>query len=112
MATINNLYIDQGTDYSTIVTVSTANGDPFNLTGFDVAAQMRKSYQSTKFHSFTATVIDALAGKIRLTLTAAESEAIKAGRWLYDVQIMREVTGPKKRVVEGIVVINPQITKT
>lgn len=111
MATVNNLYIDQGADYSTIVTVSNANGEPFNLTGFDVFAQMRRSYQSTKFHNFSATVIDPLKGKVRLTLSSTESSAIKAGRWLYDVQIMKEIDGPKKRVVEGIVIINPQVTK-
>ena len=71
---------------------------------------MRKSYQSSTFYVFTASVYDAPTGKIRLQLTPTQSEAIPAGRWLYDVEIT-STTGAKTRVVEGIVTVNPQITQ-
>lgn len=111
MATISNLFIDQGSDYSTIVTVSSVTGQPLNLTGYTVASQMRKSYNSSVFHNFTCTVSDAVAGKIQMTLTALATEAIAPGRWLYDVEITEVATSKKQRVVEGIVTITPQITK-
>lgn len=110
MATINNLYVDAGSTFSNIITVAASNGQPLNLTGYTVASQMRKSYQSSVSHSFTASVLDANAGKIRLQLTNTQSEAIPAGRWLYDVEITSS-TGSKTRVVEGIVTVNPQITQ-
>ena len=85
MATISNLYVDAGSTYSNIITVTASNGQALNLSGYSVASQMRKSYQSSTYHSFTATVYDAANGKIRLQLTDEQSEAIPPGRWLYDV---------------------------
>ena len=110
MATVANIFIDQGSDYSNIVTVTTPNGQPLNLTGFTVASQMRKSYSSSVSYNFNASIFNALLGRVRLQLTSAQSEAIPPGRYLYDV----EVTSPnniKTRVVEGIATITPQITK-
>lgn len=110
MATISNLYVDAGSTYSNIITVTASNGQALNLSGYTVASQMRKSYQSSTYHSFTATVYDAANGKIRLQLTDEQSEAIPPGRWLYDVEI-ESTAGARTRVVEGIVTVNPQITK-
>lgn len=110
MATISNLYIDAGANYSNIITVSATNGQPLDLTGYTVASQMRKSYGSTTFYNFTASIYNAAFGKLRLQLTPNQSEAIPAGRWLYDVEIT-SAAGVKSRVVEGIVTVNPQITQ-
>ena len=110
MATISNLYVDAGATYSNIITVTASNGQPLNLTGYTVASQMRKSYQSSTSYAFAAAVYDAPTGKIRLQLSPAQSEVIPAGRWLYDVEIT-STTGAKTRVVEGIVTVNPQITQ-
>lgn len=110
MATISNLFVDAGASYSNIVSVTAANGQPLDLTGYTIASQMRKSYQSSLAYNFTASVYDALTGKIRLQLSSAQSEAIPAGRWLYDVEITSP-SGNKTRVVEGIVTVNPQITQ-
>lgn len=110
MATISNLYVDAGANYSTIITVNASNGQALNLTGYTVASQLRKSYQSSIAYSFNASVYDALTGKIRLQLTSSQSEAIPAGRWLYDVEVTSS-SSIKTRVLEGIVTVNPQITQ-
>lgn len=111
MAAISNLYVDQGADFSSIVTVISGDGTRLNLDGYTVKSQMRKSYRSSKFHNFTASVFDAPTGRIRLQLSAAQTEIMQAGRWLYDVEITDQ-TGKKRRVVEGIVVVSPEITQT
>jgi len=110
MATISNLFVDAGSDYSNIITVSSTNGQPLNLSGYTVASQMRKSYSSSTVYAFTASVYDAANGRVRLQLSASNSSAIPAGRWLYDVEIT-SAAGSKTRVVEGIVTITPQITQ-
>ena len=110
MATISNLYVDAGATYSNIITVTASNGQTLNLTGYSVASQMRKSYQSSTAYDFTASIYDANNGKIRLQLTDSDSADIPAGRWLYDVEIT-SAGGTKTRVVEGIVTVNPQITQ-
>lgn len=110
MATISNLFVDQGATYSNIVTVVSSNGQPLNLTGYTVKSQMRKSYSSSQAYTFTCSVQDALNGKIRLQLSSAESQAITPGRYLYDVEIISP-SGNKTRVVEGIVTVIPEITQ-
>lgn len=110
MAMISNLYIDAGSTYSNIITVAASNGQPLNLTGYTVASQLRKSYQSSVAFPFQASVYDSTSGKLRLQLTDEQSAAIPAGRWLYDVEITSP-TGATTRVVEGIATVTPQITQ-
>jgi len=110
MATVSNLFVDAGANYSNIITVAASNGQALDLTGYTVASQMRKSYQSSTAYNFSASVYQAATGKVRLQLTDTQSAAIPAGRWLYDVEITSP-SGTKTRVVEGIVTVSPQITQ-
>jgi hypothetical protein len=55
MAAITNLYIDAGSDYSIIVTVSDSTGSIINLSGYTVKSQIRKSYSSSIAYNFDAT---------------------------------------------------------
>jgi hypothetical protein len=109
MAAISNLYIDQGSTFSAIITIRGSDGNALNLNGFTVASQMRKSYGSTTAYAFEASVYDAPTGKVRLQLSATASSGIKPGRYLYDIEI---TSGSNKtRVVEGLVIITAEITK-
>jgi len=110
MATISNLFVDAGANYSNIITVAATNGQALNLTGYTVASQMRKSYTSSTAYNFTASIYDAVNGKVRLQLDSTQSSTIPAGRWLYDVEITSP-SGFKTRVVEGIVTVSQQITQ-
>ena len=110
MATVANIFVDQGSDYSNIITVGASNGDGLNLSNYTVKSQMRKSYTSSTAYAFTATIYSAATGKVRIQLSAAESEVIPPGRYLYDLEISSPA-GVKTRVVEGIVTITPQITQ-
>ena len=111
MATASNLYIDQGATFSAIISVRGSDGNPLNLTNYTVKSQMRKSYGSTTAYSFVATIYDALSGKIQLSLAAADSSAIKPGRYLYDVEITATGGTIKARVAEGLVILTPEITQ-
>lgn len=110
MATISNLFIDQGSDFSAIVTLNNQDGTPINLTGFTVKSQFRKSYQSSTAVNFTVSIYNATQGKIRLQLSATASSAVAAGRYLYDVEITSG-SNERKRALEGVVVLTPEITK-
>jgi hypothetical protein len=109
MAQVQNIYIDQGTTFSFPISVSDQTGDPKDLTGYTVAAQMRRSYYTNTAINFTAAVSTPLDGEVTLSLTAVQTSAIKAGRYVYDIEITGE--GETLRVLEGIVVINPEVTK-
>jgi hypothetical protein len=110
MATVANLYIDQGTDFSAIVALKNQNGTPLVLDGYTVASQFRKSYQSSIAVTFNVSIFNAAEGKIQLQLTDQATSGIRAGRYLYDVEITSP-SGDRKRALEGIVVLTPEITR-
>jgi len=111
MAVLANLEIDQGSDFVTQMILENDDGTPMNLTGISVYSQFRKSYNSTVGYSFTSTMVDALNGSFKLSLSGTTSSTIKPGRYLYDVEILNTLNNTKNRVVEGIVSINPEITR-
>ena len=110
MASISNIFIDQGATFTTTVTVSDANGDAVSLTGYSVAAQIRKSHLSSTSTAFTASISNASAGEITISLTDSQTTSLESGRYVYDVLITAS-GGTKTRVVEGQVTVNPSVTR-
>ena len=110
MAVLSNLSIDQGSDFSAEIIVEDSNGDVANLTGFTGAGQIRKTYSSSTATNFVVVVTNAAAGLLTLTLSNTVTNGMKAGRFVYDVEITKTANGEKTRVVEGQVTINPGVT--
>ena len=81
-----------------------------NLSGYSVAAQIRKSHQSTSSVAFTSSVSNASSGEITISLTPTQTTALEQGRYVYDVLITAS-GGTKTRVVEGQVTVNPSVTR-
>lgn len=109
MAQVQNIYIDQGTTFTFSLAVSDQFGNPKDLSDYNVASQMRKSYYTNSFIDFTAEVSSPLDGEITISLTPEQTRALKAGRYVYDIEA--ENTEETIRVLEGIVVVNPEVTK-
>ena len=110
MSSISNIFIDQGATFTTTVTVSDSNGDAVNLSGYSVAAQIRKSHLSSTSTAFTASISNASAGEITISLTDSQTTSLEAGRYVYDVLITAS-GGTTTRVVEGQVTVNPSVTR-
>ena len=110
MAVYSNLTVDQGTDFTMSVDVTDTDGDALNLTGFTVAGQVRRSYFSTTAVNFTCAVSNATSGIITVSLSGTQSDAMKAGRYVYDVEITNS-GGTTTRVLEGQLEIMPAVTK-
>ena len=109
MATYSNIYIDQGATYSSVIDVKDSNELPFNLTGYEARGQIRKSYSSRTAVNFTTSINLPVQGKVGISLTAAQTRAIKAGRYLYDVEVYNS-SGHVIRICEGQVEISPGIS--
>ena len=110
MAVLSNLSVDQGSDFSAEVVVEDSSGDVANLSGYTGAGQIRKTYSSTAYTAFGVTVTNAGNGVLTLTLANGVTNAMKAGRYVYDVEITKTSDGEVTRVVEGQVTINPGVT--
>lgn len=110
MAAIANLTIDQGATFSSDVTVKDANSQAFDLTGYTAAAKMAKGFASTRtrINMSTSIAADATTGVVTLSLTATETSALDAERYVYDLEITSGVS--VTRVIEGIITVRPQVT--
>ncbi len=110
MAAFSELVIEQGATFSTTINVEDTGGEAVNLYAYTANSQMRKSYYSTTAHTITASVTGTANGEITLSMPAANTSSLTAGRYVYDVKI----TSPSSvvtRVVEGIVTVLPSVTR-
>ena len=110
MAVLSNLSVDQGADYSDDIIVEDAQGNIANLSSYTVAGQIRKSFSSATATNFTSTITNAGQGVVTIKLSNTTTAAMKAGRYIYDVEVT-DSGGLKTRIVEGQITINPGVTQ-
>lgn len=110
MATYSNIYIDQGSTYSSVIDVKDDNGLPTDLTNYFVRGQIRRTYNSTLFYDFLLDIPNPTNGKIVISLSNITSAALKPGRYVYDIEIVHSTLGDVRRVVEGQVDVSPSVT--
>jgi hypothetical protein len=113
MAAIANLLIDQGTTFSSTITVYNTDDTLFDLTGYTGASQIRKSYSSSSASAtFTVSFAsDRTTGELTLSLTAAQTASLDEGRYVYDVEVTKTSDSSVTRVIQGIVTVSPNVTK-
>lgn len=107
MASVVNLFVDQGSDYTLTLTVKDDDGNATDLTGYTVEAYFQKWTGATQVYKFTPTVTDASAGKVQITLKGSVSDDIPSGRYSYDVVINHTSNDITRRVIQGSLVLNP-----
>ena len=71
---------------------------------------MRKSYYATSNTTISAVVTGNANGEITLSMTAANTANLTPGRSVFDLLITAP-SGIKTRVVEGIIMISPGVTR-
>ena len=111
MALKANIVIDQGTDFQALIDIEDPNGLPFDLTFYESAAQMRKSYASQTAYDFIC-YHNSGGGQITLQMPKSITKDLEPGRYLYDIEITTISNDVTTRVVEGIVTVTPGITRS
>jgi hypothetical protein len=111
MASYYNLFVDQGADFSTFITIQGSDLSPLDLTNVNLKGQIRKSYGSSTAYDFVIVKTDVTAGQIQIKITADISESLAPGRYVYDVYAEDTVADTRFKVIEGILEIVPSVTK-
>lgn len=105
------LTVDQGSTFESTIDLVTDDGAVINVAGYVFSGQIRKSYYSTNpTANLTLTIVDAANGNVKVSMTAANTANIKAGRYLYDIKMI-DTSNSVTRLVEGIITITPQVTR-
>lgn len=107
--------IYQGADwYKEFQIVDPTTKLPYNLTDYVISSRARKNAtDSLPTITFTCTVSDATNGKIKLALTNAQTSAIAAGTYKYDVEAAEPSPSSivHKLIIPSQVVVVAEYTK-
>lgn len=110
-ATKKNLVINQGATFSHDFIALNTNGEVIDLTQYGIESQIRVEFDSTSATAnFTASVVDASAGKINLSLTSSQTEVLEDGKYVYDVKAY-DADGNVSRLLQGIITVYPEATR-
>ncbi len=116
MAQYEELTIDKGTDVTLQLELEDTNGNAKNLTNYTVAGKVKKTYNTSDSDAtaFTAEVkAPATGGVVNLSLSNTQTDAFKAGRYVYDVEISfvdSDAQTVIERVLEGTITVTPSVT--
>lgn len=110
MAAVSNLYIDQGADFSTTLSLTDSNGDVLNLTGYSATGQVRKTFSSSTVAATFTTVLAPTTGQVTMTLTDVATAAMTSGRYVYDI-LLTDSSGDKTRILEGHATVTPSVSR-
>ena len=105
-----DLYIDQGSTFSQTIIAKDANRNVVDITGATCAAQGRHSSISPAAAiTFTCTLGNPLKGQVILSLTYDQTRLIKAGEYLFDLEVT--IGAGRYEICEGIVYMDAEMTK-
>lgn len=115
MAVEYDTSINQGADwYINFVYEDTATSTPINITGYTAALQLRSLPSDTtaalSLTSGSGITITGSTGTVAVHATAAQTGAIVAGYYYYDLEITSP-TGIVTRLVQGQILVSAQVTR-
>ena len=116
MAQYEEITLDQGADASIELHLVDTTGAKKSLINHTVTAKLKKNYadSSGEATAFTTAISDATNGICTLSLTNIQTDALKAGRYVYDVELsFQDSDGDTiiERILEGKITVTPSVTK-
>lgn len=97
---VNNLTVNNGTDFIQEFDLYQNNGNPIDLTNYSAASSLRKHRDSQTSVSFVVGFPDRQNGKIKISIPSWTTAKLKPGRYVYDI-LLTKPNGDKTIVVEG-----------
>lgn len=116
MAEYEEFEVQQGTDITVELHLTTQDGAAKDLTDHSIAAKMKRSYsdsdgEATNFQGLL--VSPTTAGKATISLTNAQTSLLRKGRYVYDVELsFTDSDGETviERILEGRINVTPSVT--
>ena len=105
-----DIYISQGDNFNTQITLSDDYGTAYNLVGFHVASQARTSYFTANASlTFVTSIVDASNGVVQLTANSAATSNISK-TLVYDV-LLKDTSNNISKILEGRVFVDLTATR-
>lgn len=109
-----DLCIPQGATFSRVIRWK-ADGVNVNLTSFTARMQIRPTAASATTTLALTTengriALGGSAGTITLTISATDTAAITAGRYVYDLELVA-ANGTVTRLLQGVITVSANVTR-
>ncbi|CAB4211853.1 hypothetical protein UFOVP1419_37 [uncultured Caudovirales phage] len=111
---VTNLKFDQGATWYKEFTDTNDDGSPFDLTGYSVRGQMRKSYGSTVVVvEFTGGVISGVNGVYFIRYAAVDSALVPPMSYVFDTECYKMEGSEEivRRPYGGKILVLPEVTR-
>ena len=103
-----------GSDVAIQLELVDTSGNPKDLTNYSAAAKMKRNYNSDSADTTDfAVAIEPTNGIVTLSLTNTQTDALRVGNYVYDVEISYvDSNGATiiERILEGKIRANPSVT--
>ena len=101
---------DRYSSYERMFILLDKNKAPFDLSGYEAKAQIRKYNNQNVVAEFSCNVLDpATSGRIILTLDYTDTANTDPGKYSYDILLISPTE--RLRAVEGMIELTPNITE-
>ena len=104
-----NMTVQRRSDHNVDLIFKDNTGNPINLTGYTVAAQVYDESRSTKYADWTVAYTDRTNGIIDISLTDTQTATFTPSILFYDV-LLTEPGGSKNYYLEGKLFISEGYT--
>lgn len=117
MAQYEEIVIDQGADWAMELHLANRDGSTKDLTGYNVAGKLKRTYASDSdaTYNFGAIIASpASNGIVTISLTNTQTDALRAGRYVYDVELQYADSDDNiiiERLLEGTATVTPSVTR-
>jgi len=112
MAQTLNLRADQGSDFTINLTVADNLGVAYDLGDWTANSSFKKHHGSSTYYDMSTKTISAPDGNMDLQLLAnSTNSVIPEGRYYYDVVLKSNANTAMKRVMQGIITIDPKVSR-
>jgi hypothetical protein len=109
MPTRANIYVDQGTDFSTFLNLSNESGI-YDITSQQFECDVRKIFSTTLVFSPTFVVEPSgETGVVEMVISADATANVEPGKYQYDIVMLNGSS--KEKILEGLMFILPTITR-
>ena len=110
----SNLIIYKHTDFEqTFVLEDSQSNRAKDLTGFTGSCKMQRTLNLGSLTAFNLSFTNRALGKLRISLTNAQTAALRTGRHVYDIELsFNDSSGNTivERILEGRIQVTPQVT--
>jgi hypothetical protein len=116
-AGVYNTVIEKGATFELTVTYKDASGAAVDLSGWTVRMQVRETPGSASTiltstgGSPTITITGNSAGIISASISATNTAALTPATAYYDIEVQNNSSGIVRRVLQGRIVISPEVTR-